>query len=238
MAHHARRHNETKTKGVINLKHFVMLKKVIAVGVCVVGVFTSSVGAVYRNSSDIKSELDTAISMKNAAHQMADCARQLGATEDSYIITEAKSKWDEHNQTVVTLTQEYNAAVKAEKQKAAEEAAKKKAEEAKNSKGTYLGTFRISRYCSCSICNGGYSGTAIGTSVTAIGTSVTAGRTIAVDPSVIPLGSWVYIEGIGWRVAEDTGGAIRGQKIDLAVSSHSQAYAEGISYAKVYVKAK
>lgn len=223
MAHHARRHNETKTKGVINLKHFVMLKKVIAVGVCVVGVFTSSAGAVYRNSSDIKSELDTAISMKNAAHQMADCARQLGATEDSYIITEAKSKWDEHNQTVVTLTQEYNAAVKAEKQKAAEEA--------KNSKGTYLGTFRISRYCSCSICNGGYSGTAIGT-------SVTAGRTIAVDPSVIPLGSRVYIEGIGWRVAEDTGGAIRGQKIDLAVSNHSQAYAEGISYAKVYVKAK
>ena len=162
---------------------------------------------------------------------MADCARQLGATEDNYIITEAKSKWDEHNQTVVTLTQEYNAAVKAEKQKAAEEAAKKKAEEAKNSKGTYLGTFRISRYCSCSICNGGYSGTAIGT-------SVTAGRTIAVDPSVIPLGSQVYIEGIGWRVAEDTGGAIRGQKIDLAVSNHSQAYAEGISYAKVYVKAK
>lgn len=231
MAHHARRHNETKTKGVINLKHFVMLKKVIAVGVCVVGVFTSSAGAAYRNSSDIKSELDTAISMKNAAHQMADCARQLGATEDSYIITEAKSKWDEHNQTVVILTQEYNAAVKAEKQKAAEEAAKKKAEEAKNSKGTYLGTFRISRYCSCSICNGGYSGTAIGT-------SVTAGRTIAVDPSVIPLGSRVYIEGIGWRVAEDTGGAIRGQKIDLAVSNHSQAYAEGISYAKVYVKAK
>lgn len=206
------------------MKLATKLKKIIAVGVCVVGTFTSSAFAVVTPSSaEIKAQLDAATSMRNTAHEMAENARTLGIEEDSYIIYSAKNKWEEHNDTVVTLTKQYNEAVAAEKK---EEEAKKKAA---SDKGTLLGTFRISRYCSCSICNGGYAGTAIGT-------SVTAGRTIAVDPSVIPLGSKVYIEGIGWRVAEDTGGAIKGNRIDLAVSNHSQAYAEGISYAKVYVK--
>ncbi|GIP50754.1 Cell wall-binding protein YocH precursor [compost metagenome] len=50
---------------------------------------------------------------------------------------------------------------------------------------------------------------------TASGTRVTEGRTIAVDKDVVPLGWWVYIEGIGFRKAEDTGGAIDGNKMDV-----------------------
>jgi uncharacterized protein YabE (DUF348 family)/3D (Asp-Asp-Asp) domain-containing protein len=50
---------------------------------------------------------------------------------------------------------------------------------------------------------------------TASGTKVTEGRTIAVDPKVIPLGWWVYIDGIGFRRAEDTGGAVKGKIIDI-----------------------
>ncbi|MNW32735.1 Cell wall-binding protein YocH precursor [compost metagenome] len=50
---------------------------------------------------------------------------------------------------------------------------------------------------------------------TASGTRVTEGRTIAVDPNVVPIGWWVYIEGLGFRRAEDTGGAIKGNKIDV-----------------------
>jgi len=51
--------------------------------------------------------------------------------------------------------------------------------------------------------------------ITASGTTVKEGRTIAVDTSVIPMGWWVYIEGVGLRRAEDKGGAIKGKKIDV-----------------------
>ena len=40
-------------------------------------------------------------------------------------------------------------------------------------------------------------------------------KLIAVDPSVIPLGSRVYVEGYGEAIAADTGGAIKGHKIDV-----------------------
>jgi Uncharacterized protein conserved in bacteria len=59
--------------------------------------------------------------------------------------------------------------------------------------------------------------------ITASGTKVQEGRTIAVDPDIIPLGWWVYIEGIGFRRAEDTGGAIKGSKIDVYFDSQSHA---------------
>jgi len=68
--------------------------------------------------------------------------------------------------------------------------------------------------------------------ITATGTKATVGRTIAVDPSVIPLGWWVYIEGIGYRRAEDTGGAIKGNKIDVYLASDSQARQFGRRKAK------
>jgi 3D (Asp-Asp-Asp) domain-containing protein len=47
------------------------------------------------------------------------------------------------------------------------------------------------------------------------GTCAEAGRTVAVDPRLIPLGRTVWIEGVGKRVAEDTGGRIRGFKVDV-----------------------
>ncbi|MGG1514649.1 ubiquitin-like domain-containing protein [Paenibacillus oryzisoli] len=55
------------------------------------------------------------------------------------------------------------------------------------------------------------------------GTTVTEGRTIAVDPKVIPLGWWVYIEGLGFRRAEDIGSAVKGQMIDVYFDDHNYA---------------
>jgi len=48
-------------------------------------------------------------------------------------------------------------------------------------------------------------------------------KVIAVDPRVIPLGSKVYVEGYGYAIAGDTGGAIKGNKIDVFISTKSGA---------------
>lgn len=95
-----------------------------------------------------------------------------------------------------------------------------------------LGSFRLSFYCTCEKCCGAYA-----TGLTKSGTTVTEGRTIAVDPKVIPLGSRVYIDGYGVFIAEDVGSAIKENKIDIAVSNHEQALKLGIDEATVYLVA-
>ena len=59
---------------------------------------------------------------------------------------------------------------------------------------------------------------------------------IAVDPSVISLGKNVYVDGYGEARALDTGGAIRGNKIDLYMNSQEAAAAWGVRKVMVYVK--
>ncbi|QFF97381.1 DUF348 domain-containing protein [Psychrobacillus glaciei] len=60
-------------------------------------------------------------------------------------------------------------------------------------------------------------------------------KVIAVDPSVIPLGSKVWVEGYGYAVAGDTGGAIKGNKIDLFMPSKSKAYDFGRKKVRIKV---
>lgn len=91
-----------------------------------------------------------------------------------------------------------------------------------------LGTFKISHYCSCSKCCGKTDG------ITYTGTKAAAGRTIGVDPDVIPLGSTVYIDGQAY-IAEDIGGGIKGNQIDMFVDSHQEALKRGIYEREVYI---
>jgi uncharacterized protein YabE (DUF348 family) len=60
-------------------------------------------------------------------------------------------------------------------------------------------------------------------------------KVIAVDPSVIPLGTKVYVEGYGYAVAADTGGAIKGNKIDVFFPSKSDAYRWGRKTIKIKI---
>lgn len=101
-------------------------------------------------------------------------------------------------------------------------------------KGECLGTFNITHYCTEKyhhICNDGppY--------LTATMTTPTPNRTIAVDPKVIPLGTHVIINGQEY-IAEDTGGAIKGNRIDIVVATHQEALNLGRKTYKVYAVTK
>ena len=97
-----------------------------------------------------------------------------------------------------------------------------------------LGSFTITHYCPCDLCCGVWAD-----GYTSTGTKATEGRTIAVDPAVIPYGSQVviaYEDGTKERyTAEDCGGAIRGNHIDVYMNSHQAALAEGVKIAEVYI---
>lgn len=84
-------------------------------------------------------------------------------------------------------------------------------------------TFKVTAYCPCVKCCGKTDG------ITATGTVATAGRTIAVDPTVIPYGSEVILNGVTY-IAEDCGGAIKGNKIDMFFDTHEEALQWGVKY--------
>jgi 3D (Asp-Asp-Asp) domain-containing protein len=70
---------------------------------------------------------------------------------------------------------------------------------------------------------------------TKAGTTPVAGFTIAADPAVLPLGSIVTIEGLGERMVHDVGAKIKGRRIDVFVSSCSEAVLFGRQELKVTV---
>ncbi|WP_053360736.1 LysM peptidoglycan-binding domain-containing protein [Bacillus sp. FJAT-27251] len=60
-------------------------------------------------------------------------------------------------------------------------------------------------------------------------------KVIAVDPNVIPLGTKVYVQGYGYATAEDIGGAIKGNRIDVFIPEQSDALAWGRKQVKVTI---
>ena len=106
-----------------------------------------------------------------------------------------------------------------------------------------LGTFTLTAYCSCQTCCGVY---ALNRPVDengneivygASGSRLEAGVSIAVDPRVIPYGTPVIINGRTY-VAHDTGGGIKGNRIDVYFDDHDEAWDFGTQYAEVFVYAE
>ncbi|MCR5629956.1 3D domain-containing protein [Eubacterium sp.] len=99
----------------------------------------------------------------------------------------------------------------------AKKKSKKKSKKKKQKK--LIGNFKITAYC----IHGR----------TASGTTTTANRTIAADPSVLPYGTEVVINGKTY-VVEDTGGAIKNNRIDIYMSTYDEAIQWGVKNVDVY----
>ncbi|MCL2081058.1 MAG: 3D domain-containing protein [Oscillospiraceae bacterium] len=100
---------------------------------------------------------------------------------------------------------------------------------------TSLGMFTVTAYCECVKCNGKWTGYQLNTPTQAGMRYPVVGYTVSVDPEVIPLGSVVELEGLGARFAQDTGSAIKGNKIDLFLSSHEEALEFGVKQLEVWL---
>ena len=81
----------------------------------------------------------------------------------------------------------------------------------------------ITAYCACyDCCN--KNPTDKGYGITASGVKAQQGITVAADTKVLPFGTKIYIEGVGERIVQDTGSAIKGKKIDLYFENHQEAW--------------
>lgn len=165
------------------------------------------------------------------------------ATEEDglALIAERENHHSEFALTVIANIEEEKRAAE-EAKRAAERAERERQERARkasavSTKATdesydgavYLGVCEITAYCACSKCCGKSDG------ITATGTHATQGRTVAVDPSVIPYGSVVIINGHEY-IAEDCGGGIDGTQIDMFFNDHQDALNWGRRWLDVYVR--
>ena len=102
----------------------------------------------------------------------------------------------------------------------------------KDKQERYLGEFLVTAYCNCKSCCGKWSGGACKN-----GEYPQQGITVACDTNVIPLNTYIEIEGYGIRKCQDTGSKIKNFRLDLYFSSHQEALKFGKKTLKVY-KAK
>ena len=96
-----------------------------------------------------------------------------------------------------------------------------------------LGVFRCTAFCGCRKCNGKWYGMP-----SASGAPLQAGVSVAVDKRLIPFFSTLNIDGVGVRVAHDTGRNIKGNSIDVYIPNHAIASAFGIQYHEVWILRK
>lgn len=99
----------------------------------------------------------------------------------------------------------------------------------KQNKVAYIGQFKITYYCACEQCCGKTDG------ITASGVKAQEGVTVAADTSILPFGTKIYIKGIGWRTVQDRGGSIKGNKLDIYISSHNDPMPYNIQNLDVWV---
>lgn len=211
---------------MVSLKKVGILSTVVVL--CVLVISLSSVFAVdYEKElanceieiERVEDEIAAYYETQTIAHDMANSARALNISEDDVVIQRAKDIWAEAEENKNAL--ENNLAELKERQLELQE---------KADKYEYIGDYKLTGYCPCYSCSEGYG------SNTASGVRAKEGITVAADRRKIPLGTKIYIEGVGERIVQDVGGAIKGNKLDIYVENHSDCYrAEYNTTAKVYI---
>ena len=88
--------------------------------------------------------------------------------------------------------------------------------------------FTVTHYCGCVKCCGGWSDGSELDAVGAAGTKLTPYYSVAVDTSVIPLGTILHDADGNEYKAEDTGSAIKGYRVDLFIGDHAEAIELGV----------
>lgn len=93
---------------------------------------------------------------------------------------------------------------------------------------TPIGTFKTTAYCPCYSCSEGWGHN------TSTGATATANHTIAVDPRILPYGSKVLINGVIYT-AEDRGGGVKGNHIDIFFNTHGETRQYGVRNVEVFL---
>lgn len=99
----------------------------------------------------------------------------------------------------------------------------------KQNKVVYMGKYKITYYCACKQCCDKDNG------ITASGAKVQEGVTVAADTSKLPFGTKIYIKGIGWRIVQDRGGSIKGNRLDIYIPSHNSPMPYNVQNLDVWV---
>lgn len=191
---------------------------------------------IVQNPLQMKREAIRLEKEKQAAKRSEEQAKQRAAEQAAQQERERQAKAEqEAKQKKETLEK-----AEAQKKQQAQDEAKRKQQEnqkeaastvepkkvaAKNETGGRQETFETTAYTNDAALNGSYDGKVL----TASGYDVThtihfeGRRIVAVDPSVIPLGTKVHVEGFGDAIALDTGGVIHGKIMDLMMETEQEA---------------
>ena len=159
---------------------------------------------------------------RGTATKQAAAPKQATAKKETSPVKQASAKAETAAAPKAAVTAKAPVKAKAAPQPAKKEAAS----EPTGGKEFYVSATAYT--ASCTGCSG----------ITATGINLKANpglKVIAVDPSVIPLGSKVWVEGYGNAIAGDTGGAIKGNKIDLFMPNRADALAFGRKQVKVKI---
>lgn len=106
---------------------------------------------------------------------------------------------------------------------------------------TSLGKYRLTAYCPCKECcdkwakNRPIDDKGNPLVITASGAYALEGVTIAADTSILPFGTTVLIDGHEY-IVQDSGGAIKGNRIDIYFESHQEALNFGVQYKEIFIE--